>query len=216
MSRSIPTRYNGVTFRSRLEARWAAMFDLLGWKWDYEPLDLKGYIPDFILNWHRPMLVEVKPIIDWKDGQFSSAARKIEKSGWRYEAVVVGASLVDRTELGGVGIGRICQGGDPTTPKRVSNGAAIISCPDCGTSFCDDVDLYHCRRCDEQRYGGHPPLFDVAAAESLWRKAGNLVQWMGADAQPWRKTPAVVTEPPVPIEEVQSFFGNLSQLLDDD
>jgi len=26
---AIPTRYNGVNFRSRLEAKWAAFFDLL-------------------------------------------------------------------------------------------------------------------------------------------------------------------------------------------
>ncbi len=39
--------YAGVQFRSRLEARWAAMFDLLGWPWEYEPVDLDGYIPDY-------------------------------------------------------------------------------------------------------------------------------------------------------------------------
>ncbi len=58
---AIPTTYAGVNFRSRLEARWAAMFDLLGWKWEYEPLDLDGYIPDFVLGFERPMLVEIKP-----------------------------------------------------------------------------------------------------------------------------------------------------------
>ena len=28
---AIPTTYSGVVFRSRLEARWAAFFDLCGW-----------------------------------------------------------------------------------------------------------------------------------------------------------------------------------------
>ncbi len=47
-----PTKYAGVLFRSRLEARWAAFFDLLEWKWEYEPIDLEGWTPDFIL--HQP------------------------------------------------------------------------------------------------------------------------------------------------------------------
>jgi hypothetical protein len=33
----IVTEYAGARFRSRLEARWAAFFDLCGWRWEYEP-----------------------------------------------------------------------------------------------------------------------------------------------------------------------------------
>lgn len=65
MLAAIPTTYKGIRFRSRLEARWAAYFDLIGWHWDYEPIDLDGYIPDFI---HRSAgylyLIEIKPIYD--------------------------------------------------------------------------------------------------------------------------------------------------------
>jgi hypothetical protein len=42
-----PTKYNGVQYRSRLEARWAAFFDLVEWKHEYEPIDLPGWSPDF-------------------------------------------------------------------------------------------------------------------------------------------------------------------------
>jgi hypothetical protein len=60
--KAIPTRYKGVQFRSRLEARWAAMFDLLEWRWEYEPIDLEGYIPDFVLMFPAGrVLVEIKP-----------------------------------------------------------------------------------------------------------------------------------------------------------
>lgn len=49
----IETTYNGYRFRSRLEARWAVFFDMLGWKYLYEPegFDLNGvwYLPDFYL-----------------------------------------------------------------------------------------------------------------------------------------------------------------------
>lgn len=46
--------YSGVTMRSKLEARWAIIFDLLGINWDYEPCHYEvgpglGYLPDFYL-----------------------------------------------------------------------------------------------------------------------------------------------------------------------
>ena len=60
---AIPTTYNGVQFRSRLEARWGAFFDVMGWEWTYEPFDLPGWSPDFLLcAFGKEYLVEVKPI----------------------------------------------------------------------------------------------------------------------------------------------------------
>lgn len=65
-----PTKYNGVQFRSRLEARWAAFFDLAGWEWEYEPIDLVGWSPDFKVSFPcghsecptcHTILIEVKP-----------------------------------------------------------------------------------------------------------------------------------------------------------
>lgn len=87
---SIPTRYSGQNFRSRLEARWAAFFDLMRWSWEYEPFDMQGWIPDFVLggDLEKGLLVEVKPI-DWLGrivgdvgttrpdfGEFDSEARR--------------------------------------------------------------------------------------------------------------------------------------------
>jgi hypothetical protein len=46
-----PTTYKGVNMRSRLEARWAAFFDLVSWRWEYEPIDLLGWSPDFRVSW---------------------------------------------------------------------------------------------------------------------------------------------------------------------
>ena len=39
---AIPTEYKGAMFRSRLEARWAATFDILQMGWVYEPFDMGG------------------------------------------------------------------------------------------------------------------------------------------------------------------------------
>lgn len=62
------TRYKGALFRSRLEAKWAAFFDHLGFDWQYEPLDLDGWVPDFSLKTATgPLFVEVKPIFDLQE-----------------------------------------------------------------------------------------------------------------------------------------------------
>ncbi len=60
---AIPTKYNGVMFRSRLEAKWAAFFDLSGFNWEYEPIDFHGWIPDFVIRGAKEKVyVEIKPI----------------------------------------------------------------------------------------------------------------------------------------------------------
>ncbi len=58
--KAIPTLYRGVQFRSRLEAKWAAFFDAMGWPWQYEPFDLAGWIPDFLIG--DRLVAEVKPV----------------------------------------------------------------------------------------------------------------------------------------------------------
>ena len=52
--KAIETVYNGIRFRSRLEARWAVFFDTVGARYEYEPEgfileDGTRYLPDFYL-----------------------------------------------------------------------------------------------------------------------------------------------------------------------
>ena len=52
--KAIQTEYKGYLFRSRLEARWAVLFDEMGIRWEYEPegmilSDGSYYLPDFYL-----------------------------------------------------------------------------------------------------------------------------------------------------------------------
>ena len=82
--KSLPTYYKGITFRSRLEARWAIILDQLGIAWEYEPeaLIIEGahfpdlhnpptfcYLPDFYLPEYKAFM-EVKGFLDepeyWK------------------------------------------------------------------------------------------------------------------------------------------------------
>jgi hypothetical protein len=63
------TTYNGRTFKSRLEARWACFFDRVGWTWDYEPFEIGGIYPDFCIRCSSSaypcsgIIIEVKPSI---------------------------------------------------------------------------------------------------------------------------------------------------------
>lgn len=65
--KAIETIYRGYRFRSRLEARWAVVFDRLGIRWDYESQGYQfgdiTYLPDF---WLRDLgvFVEVKGELD--------------------------------------------------------------------------------------------------------------------------------------------------------
>jgi len=74
------TTYRGITFRSRLEARWAVVFDYLEIEWLYEPqryiidmatgdgLEERTYLPDFLLPATKTW-VEVKgemDRVDWR------------------------------------------------------------------------------------------------------------------------------------------------------
>ncbi len=58
----LPSVYRNVKFRSRLKARWAAYFDLIGLPWQYEPegyaLPSGNYCPDFLCN---DFFVAIKP-----------------------------------------------------------------------------------------------------------------------------------------------------------
>jgi hypothetical protein len=65
-----PTLYKGRKYRSRLEARWQYVFDQLGWNAQYEPSEINGRNPDFIIkcspNTKYPcsyIIVEIKPAI---------------------------------------------------------------------------------------------------------------------------------------------------------
>ena len=61
-NKGIPTiGVRGIQFRSRIEAQWAYIFEKLEWNWEYEPIDLEGYIPDFIIKFDEDeILIEIK------------------------------------------------------------------------------------------------------------------------------------------------------------
>jgi hypothetical protein len=62
---AIETHYQGIRFRSRLEARWAVFLDFFGIKWIYEHegylIGNECYLPDFYIIQHDCFL-EIKPV----------------------------------------------------------------------------------------------------------------------------------------------------------
>lgn len=83
--KAIPTRYNGIEFRSRAEARWAMLFDLLEIKWSYETegyqLQTCWYLPDF-----------------WLSGLNAFAEVKGATEQWDYLAEIKASDLVKAHE----------------------------------------------------------------------------------------------------------------------
>jgi len=83
--KAIETKYDGHKFRSRLEARWAVVFNHLGLIYEYEPegfnLNTLGcYLPDFYLP-HQKMWIETKPYIAPMPNIYM--AGKISYNDWR-------------------------------------------------------------------------------------------------------------------------------------
>lgn len=177
---AIPTKSMGIWFRSRLEARWANFFELIGWGWDYEPFDLLDYVPDFVVEYDEMMvpyagslrpagwivapatnrsaktvrtrrLVEVKPEID--PAMLLPHGEKIDKSGWEGPASIVGATLVERG------------------PHGLEMGVHRYDHRPLSANW------WH-------NWGGPWVMAQRERAMLAWREAGNRVQWRGVAAEP--------------------------------
>lgn len=164
--KAIPTTYAGVKFRSRLEARWAAFFDLCGWKWDYEPFDLDGWAPDFLLLLPiAKMLAEVKPFdfVSLMEEQVACGGsdhlriadyEKASKHGKIRQVVLLGAS----PPFNGLQFPPVI----PVNPPLSAN-----------YSLNDLIDALY-----------------VDDMEAKWREAGNIVQWHPDNANSRRRSAA--------------------------
>lgn len=176
---SIPTDYNGVRFRSRLEARWAAFFDRCNWRWSYEPNDFDGYIPDFSLRFRVPMLVEIKPL-QWdeseSDEEIMQAVRtKAVHAGIKGEFLLLGTNIIPGPHQRLGMIMSVDHATDEVTPWEF---AFAFKCEHCGSfSFGAENNSWHCRvrGCYDDGNGrGHLGEWD---AEHDFRRASSEVQW---------------------------------------
>lgn len=157
-----PTMYNGVQYRSRLEARWAAFFDLIGWQHEYEPIDLPGWSPDFRVVFpcghseclsHHSLLVEVKPFFELK--QFEGHPCMDYPYGYR-------------------------DGGHfDSTDVLVAEGKTSYEIPaDASAAFGNNPEVTYWEM-SHGSGGGEDCLLNwiEPGYSRLWKQAGNAVQW---------------------------------------
>jgi hypothetical protein len=183
----IPTVYRGRQFRSRLEARWAVFFDIVGWPYEYEPFELDGWIPDFLLLGHSPVLVEIKPVVEFPE----LVAEKVKQSRPDQEVLILGCTIPVTPFL---------------LPARVGFGWLLLrhvsSGPEVTWSTVDALLLQYLRpHSGRNRFGFHgsfgPSLdrmsglplvggqdrhWEYAGIDDVadsWVRAGNLIQWRG-------------------------------------
>lgn len=173
--RPIETRYAGVAFRSRLEAKWAAMFDLLEWRWSYEPIDFNGWVPDFAIYAKSTTYVEVKPVVSFP----ADVAAKIEASGCGNEVLILGQECPIQAEWGNaIGWLREAQGSE-SFPMAFCEGWAdsLFTKTPCGQiGFAHSTGSFACRITGEWD-GDHYLHHDPSDVTMLWREAGNRTRW---------------------------------------
>lgn len=195
----IPTVYAGRQFRSILEARWAAFFDLCDWRWEYEPYELNGWIPDFVILPTRrgpkdghfvvdvaPVLVEVKPFTTLEEFD----VQKIDKAtvtthAESFEVLLLGATIHWGNDHANLSVGWL---GDcpwagrafEVVSKRRSYARANLVMNGGDLGFCHELNWFFNRINGVYVGGGGDGLWDEEKARMIsgwWQEAGNSAQW---------------------------------------
>lgn len=185
--KAIETIYNSHRFRSRLEASWAAFFDIMRWEWDYEPIDLDGWIPDFAIRTTGvPIYVEVKPI-SWPAGDDFDAIvgatdvpelHKIKSLG--REVLILGVGVPHQSQWQHTRFGVLFDGAAVGTYEMIRDIAIISKDDKNRNDFCGELGSYHHRI--SGYYDGNQLTHEYRDGEitSAWANARNRTQWKGA------------------------------------
>jgi hypothetical protein len=181
---SIPTVFDGTEYRSRLEAKWAALFDLIGWRHDFEPFAGDWYIPDFTIAGPQPLVVEVKPAV--VEADFDAALDKVTLGvfeHWEHDVLILGADPLPQLP------GR-CDGhppcgllgvfsDEPTEPVWMFDTGYWYSCTACGRlAVCHRRPPFVGRPCAHRGDNNAGPV-DPATVRGMWSEAAWRVKWGG-------------------------------------
>lgn len=169
-----------IQFRSKIEAQWAYLFESFKWKWEYEPYELNGYIPDFIIKMNEvQILIEIKGDNDiWKE--YKPHLKKIRESGWKGNCIILGSTYKkSESHEGGISVGIFADKIDEIDEidKIEKTDDIIIRYSGLDWDFGGE-------------YGGHDLDFSVnywkrldekgfEKFEKMWSIAKNLTQWKG-------------------------------------
>ena len=175
----IPTRYKGVQYRSRLEARWAVFFELLGWKAIYEPEDLQGWIPDFAIIGASTTYAEIKPLYEGEDS--TGHVKKILAATPQREVLLLGTSIGDVDEMGtGPRLGQFVSEEWGTGPDDLAILTYYTAQPP-GWDFHAMTGSYKLRirgiADGDHHLHDTDAAYAISQGEALWIDAGNVVQY---------------------------------------
>jgi len=152
------------------------MFDLMEWKYEYEPYDLMGWIPDFAIFGNQEIIVETKPyntLEEFDTNKVVSAIKETEKDG--KEILLLGSTIFENTETWAhPAIGWL---GEYFSESSEYWFETAIFNKNRSWGFFHAMGSYEDRITGE-RDGDHhlsPPSYDEVL--ELWNKAGDIVQW---------------------------------------
>ncbi len=145
-------------YRSRQEAKWARLFFAVKLRYDYEPDELGGWIPDFdVLFGKKPLLLEVKAL----DEDIALAKSKIDLSRWEGDVAIVVAAA---TPI----IGEIYE------PETGWDRALMTFCLACQRpTIISEAGRWGCRNCG----AGSRDLHFAWSPRREWADACNETQW---------------------------------------
>jgi len=180
--KGIPTKHKHRQYRSRLEARWAYMFDLLGWKYEYEPFDLNGWIPDFSIYGADELLVEVKPhsiLTEFDIPKIVNATKGTQKE--KIEVLLLGSTIFEEAGcFSGPAIGWL---GECCYEEESDNlidqywfAFAVLNHNKSWGIF-HEYGSYRDRITGIYDGDTHLVIPSYEEVQILWNKAGNEVQW---------------------------------------
>lgn len=156
----------------------------IGWEdwWDYEPIDLAGYIPDFVITPPSApqFILEVKPALTWEELESHPDLVKIQQSGWKGEVLVVGTQPIWYTDCGDA-IGLLAERVEDQFAwgpalcmfcENMDGGGFRYSAMD----FCHGTHGYNHRCCGS--YDGNSCVLDRSDMPwRAWKAAGNTTRW---------------------------------------
>ena len=185
---AIATKFNGIEYRSRLEARWAAFMHNIGWEHTYEPFDGNGYIPDFIVHGSASLFIEVKPAVDQRE--FEAEVPKVDRglSDYFRDALIVGATPFIKGRFGNAAhdaagwLGEAQEANDGSF-TRSWDAAEWFRCMECNT-----INVFHSlmsfngRPCGHYDGDHHLGAAPIGFMEGQWADACNEVKWRGRAA----------------------------------
>jgi hypothetical protein len=191
-----PTVYRGQTFRSRLEAKWAAFFDILKWEWVYEPFDLGGWSPDFAIrapgasSARKIVLVEVKPIMEFDEDVAAKMVASCPRDSRDplccsdFELLILGLRPTEE-KLGWLMEGDVwdwaeakfgCWGG----PGRIG--------------FCHEVQSFTDRITGQHDGGHYGGLIPRGTIDAFWGRASTAVQWHPSGRRRRSSKPTIIVK----------------------